>query len=148
MLSVLTLTFVLVIVCIIIHYESLTAITAMRQRYENIHRRWIIVLIHWAIVTHIVEISVFACGYAILNQFDSAGMLLHSAGSRSDDYLYFSAVAYTSLGFGDITPDGPLRFTVVVETLTGLLLIAWTASLVFVEMQSSWNRDKKEPRTD
>ncbi len=37
---------------------------------------------------------------------------------------------YTSLGFGDIVPLSNGRLLVVVETLTGLVLIAWTATRV------------------
>ncbi|MCA9111260.1 MAG: two pore domain potassium channel family protein, partial [Planctomycetaceae bacterium] len=59
-------------------------------------------------------------------------------GQSSTDYGYFSFVAYTSLGFGDITPKGPVRFMTALETLTGLILIAWTASFIFLQMQVNW----------
>lgn len=54
------------------------------------------------------------------------------------DYVYYSIVAYTSLGLGDIVPDGALRILTGVEALTGLILIGWTTSVLFVEMQRFW----------
>ena len=59
-----------------------------------------------------------------------------------DDCVYYSFVAYTSLGFGDIVPVGPLRFLTAMETLTGLVLIAWTASFMYVQMNRFWNNDE------
>jgi hypothetical protein len=40
---------------------------------------------------------------------------------------------------GDIQPHGDLRFLTGIESLTGLVLITWTASFLFVEMQRFWN---------
>ncbi len=56
------------------------------------------------------------------------------------DSVYFSFTTYTTLGFGDITPFGHLRHLVGIEALTGLVLITWSASFLFIEMQRLWNR--------
>ena len=53
-------------------------------------------------------------------------------------FLYFSAETYTSLGFGDIFPIGPLRIVCGIETLNGLLLIGWSASFTYVFMEHFW----------
>ena len=52
--------------------------------------------------------------------------------------MYFSAETYTSLGFGDVTPDGPVRLLVGAETLNGLLLIGWSASFLCISMERFW----------
>ena len=57
------------------------------------------------------------------------------------DTSYYSFVVYTSLGFGDITPVGPIRFMTNLETMTGLVMIAWTASFLFMQMQKYWDED-------
>ena len=59
------------------------------------------------------------------------------------DSVYFSAETFTSLGFGDIVPSGPLQLIVGSETLIGLLLIGWSASYAFVAMERFW---AEEPR--
>ncbi|MSQ99467.1 MAG: two pore domain potassium channel family protein, partial [Xanthomonadales bacterium] len=42
-------------------------------------------------------------------------------------------------GFGDIQPFGDMRHLAGVEALTGILLITWTASFLYLEMQRNWN---------
>jgi len=59
--------------------------------------------------------------------------------------LYFSAETYTSLGYGDVVPTGPLRTLAGVEALNGLLLIGWSASFTYVAMQRFWG-DARAPR--
>jgi len=52
--------------------------------------------------------------------------------------MYFSAETYTSLGFGDMTPIGPIRLIAAVEALNGLLLIGWSASFTYISMEKFW----------
>jgi hypothetical protein len=55
------------------------------------------------------------------------------------DCVYFSFTNYTSLGYGDVEPLGDIRFTAGLESLTGLVLIGWTASFLYVEMSRFWH---------
>ena len=45
------------------------------------------------------------------------------------------------MGFGDITPEGPLRLLVGTEALVGLVLITWSASFSFIAMQYYWKAE-------
>jgi len=54
------------------------------------------------------------------------------------DPLYFSAVVYTTGGFGDIVPQGPIRLPAGSEVVTGVVLITGSASFIFLEMQRYW----------
>lgn len=54
------------------------------------------------------------------------------------DCVYFSFTTYTTIGFGDISPLGDLKYLTGLQALTGLVLISWTASFLFVEMQKYW----------
>ena len=56
------------------------------------------------------------------------------------DNVYFSYTSYTTLGMGDIDPFGHIRHLVGLESLVGLLLITWTASFLYLEMQRYWER--------
>ena len=58
------------------------------------------------------------------------------------DYVYLSATVYSTLGFGDLLPTGPLRFMVGVESVTGLLLITWSASFTYLEMIQYWRKER------
>ena len=56
------------------------------------------------------------------------------------DCAYFSFTIYTTLGFGDIVPHGNMRYLTGLESLTGLVLITWSASFLYYEMQRHWDR--------
>jgi len=57
------------------------------------------------------------------------------------DCAYFSFTSYTTLGFGDIVPIGDLRYLTGLESLTGLVLITWSASFLYLEMTRYWDQD-------
>lgn len=59
------------------------------------------------------------------------------------DFGYFSAVVYTTVGFGEIVPRGPVRGLTGAEGITGLTLITWSASFTFLEMQQHWRLDNR-----
>jgi hypothetical protein len=142
MLTVLLVTTGLVVLCVGIHYQSLVRLTKLRDYHFLRHRNRLNVLVLGALLAHVVELSCFSAGYWLLSDVWDYGDLLGVDDTESvHDYWYFSFVCYTSLGFGDITPTGSLRFMTALETLTGLVLIAWTASFIFLEMQMSWNAD-------
>jgi hypothetical protein len=56
-------------------------------------------------------------------------------------YLYYSGVIYTTLGLGDIQPEGHIRFITAMEALNGFLLITWSASFTFLAMGRLWTWD-------
>lgn len=134
---------VLVITCVGIHYFALVNLSQLRSATTPHPRRRLNVMVIGAIIAHVVELSCFAVGYYLIDLLNGPGGLMDANGQSSADYGYFSFVAYTSLGFGDITPQGPVRFMTALETLTGLILIAWTSSFIFLQMQSTWNQGQQ-----
>ena len=61
------------------------------------------------------------------------------------DTVYLSATTYTTLGYGDLTPTGNIRFLYGMESLTGLVLVTWSASLTFIELQRQWQGMRRKP---
>ncbi len=88
---------------------------------------------------HVVEILIYALGYYLAINMVALGSLEGARASGVLGYFYASAVFYTSLGFGDVLPNGHLRFIVSIEALNGLLLIAWSAAFIFAVMGKSWH---------
>lgn len=115
--------------CVAVHLVILLfGYRLVAPRLETIHRSAVGLFVLVAIVGHLLEITVFAAGYAVL--------ALPDGGSRFDEW-YHSAAAYTSLG--DSLPETrELRLMTAVEALTGLVLITWTASFTFLVMQRNW----------
>jgi len=89
-----------------------------------------------ALIAHLLEIALFAGAWWWLCSSGTAHLSV--AEPTPSDLFYFSGSTYTSLGYGDILPLGVARIFAVVEGVTGLVLIAWTASFTYVEMQRNW----------
>ena len=60
--------------------------------------------------------------------------------------LYFSAVTYTSLGYGDIVLDSRWRLLCGFEAIDGLVLFGVTTALLFIIFQRLWIVDPSKPR--
>jgi hypothetical protein len=54
--------------------------------------------------------------------------------------MYFSAITYTTVGYGDLVPLGALRFLAAVESLAGFVLVSWSASFTYLVMERFWGQ--------
>lgn len=57
--------------------------------------------------------------------------------------MNLAAVTYTTLGFGDLAPVGPLRFLAGTMARTGFVLITWSASFTYLEMSRDWRERER-----
>lgn len=80
--------------------------------------------------SHFVGAAVFAVGFWFGQEIGLGGFSKEPA-MQTMDFYYFSLINITTLGLGDIYPEGHLRFVAGVESLTGFLLISASASYVF-----------------
>lgn len=123
-----------------IHYEALYRISSVINRISVKPRVRILFGVFATLVAHVVEIWIFAFVYYFEHHGDNHSKFEGSFDGSLLDCAYFSFTTYTTLGFGDIQPLGELRFLTGIEALIGLLLITWTASFLFLEMQRHWNK--------
>ena len=128
----------LVAAAVIVHYEVIYRLAIYIPDLKIRNRFRVVVGIFGALIAHVIEIWLFAAGYYLMSNFEDYGTLQGNFGHTLIDCVYFSFVTYTSLGLGDITPTGEIRFLAGLEALTGLVLITWTASFLFIEMQKFW----------
>jgi len=131
-----------VAISVIVHYEFLYRITLYIPRMKIHHRFRIVMGVFGALIAHTFEIWIFAIAYYFMNRAQEWGSLSGQFTGSLMDCAYFSFTVFTTLGFGDIQPNGDLRYLTGVESLTGLVLITWTASFLFFEMQRHWGADK------
>jgi hypothetical protein len=89
-------------------------------------------------IAHLVEVSIYALTYEISIKYLKMGTLHGDNVNIYMEYLYYSLVTYTSLGIGDIYPEGHIRFITGIEALNGLMLITWSASFTFIVMKKLW----------
>jgi len=130
----------LVSLSILIHYEILYRLSLLIPKLTIRPRFRVVLGLFGAMCAHVVEVWIFALGYYYMVHIGKFGDLMGNFTGTLADCGYFSFTTYTSLGLGDITPHGHIRFLVGLEGLTGFVLITWTASFMFLEMQKFWNR--------
>jgi hypothetical protein len=128
----------IVITCVVLHYEVLNWLTGWLKRIKLRPRRHILVLIFAILGIHVVEVWVFGGGYYYLISGSGHGSLVADHAIGFLDCIYFSAVCFTTLGLGDVIPVGAVRFLTGTEALTGFVLVTWSASFTFVEMERFW----------
>lgn len=127
----------LMAICVAIHAGGVTW-ALRRLRMRQVHPQgfwpgtWLFILIAtWMILLHLVEISVWAVWFFSRGAIDD----LQSA-------FYFSAVTYTTTGYGDVVLAQPWRLAGGIEALTGILMCGWTTGFFFAVVNRLY-----EPRT-
>ncbi len=138
---------VLVVLTVVIHYESLRLLSGHLDALTlpvRVRARMVLVMLA-IFLTHIVEVLIFALGYIVAARAFGMGTLIGETEASFQDFVYYSLVSYTSLGLGDIFPTGGLRLITGIEALTGLLMITWSASFTFLYMQRFWKLGRNGP---
>lgn len=123
---------------VLVHYEVLMRITLWIPQMRIKHQFRIVIGVVAALFAHTVEIVIYAYAYYLMHHAEKFGQLTSQFDGSLMDCIYYSFTVFTTLGFGDIEPVGHIRFLTGVESLTGLVLITWTASFLFIEMQRNW----------
>lgn len=130
-------------VCSLSIYELLRYVWNALPQMTMMPRKRVLLVIGTVFFGHIFNIWVFGMVYYGLTQFNMG--TLSGASVIRGDYvvnffgcLYFSAVSYSTLGLGDVTPEGALRMIAGVEALSGFILIGWTVTFTYLAMEKFW----------
>ncbi len=120
-------------IAVLVHYFFLHRATCWLQHSVIPHHFRIIFVVLSSLLAHMSEIILFAIVYYFLqsSQIDGLGHLTGNFSGSFRDSIYYSAITYTTLGFGDIIPVGNIRIVTALEALLGLILIAWTATFIY-----------------
>jgi Ion channel len=122
---------------VLLHYEGLLFTSRGLARMSGRRRLKVLYAIISLLMLHMAEIWVFGLALWLLLLSPASGTLGPGA-VHMLDYIYFSAITFTTVGFGDLVPHGPIRFLSGMEALTGFVLIAWSASFTYLEMERFW----------
>src|SRR5262245_57005530 len=113
--------FSLMALCVTIHAAGVAwALLWLRRHPGPGQRFWpdtslFVLVAAWMVLLHLFEISAWALFY-----------LWRGAISELQSALYFSAVTYTTTGYGDIVLPEEWRLFGGVEALTGILMCGWS----------------------
>lgn len=116
------------IVSVGLHYEILETLNRRISRFLG--RLRVLITLLCLMVLHMLEIGIFALVYWLLSFEPEFGEI--AAIESSYDYIYYSSIVYTTVGFGDLYPIGPVRIVTAIESLIGLVLITWSATFIFI----------------
>ena len=113
---------VIVTVCVVLHYEALRFLS--RTVGVHVHKRiGVLVVMLGLLLVHIAEISIFALGYKALQVYAELGCIAGLNEKNLFEFIYFSSVVFTTVGFGDLIPIDPIRVLTAAEGLVGLAMI-------------------------
>lgn len=130
-------------VTIAFHYEVMRELVRWAPRLSGNRRRRTVLAVLVLFMAHVLEIWWFAIAhYASVEWFD-IGRLEGEFSGAIREYAYYSAITYTTVGYGDVIPKGEIRIVAGLEALTGLLTIAWSAAFTVFFLERLWARESK-----
>jgi voltage-gated potassium channel Kch len=137
--SKLLIAWLLMALCVSVHAMGMTV--SLRMLNQMVVRivapfwfsTWMLIRIAgWAILLHLLEIAFWAFFYAWKNAVPD----LTTA-------LYFSAVTYTTTGYGDVVLPNQWRLVGGVEALTGIIMCGWSAAFFFAVVNQMNQKPKR-----
>jgi Ion channel len=143
MLTKLIIAWCLMALCVTIHATGLTAVFTLLKGKSAViegHFWWatgtLICVAAWTILMHLLQIAVWAIFY-VLNH----GM------PDVQTAFYFSAITYTTTGYGDLVLPKEWRIVGGVEALTGILMCGLSTGLFFAVFTKVFglNRGNSQP---
>lgn len=136
MLLIVLITMFAVMFSIGLHYFALLSITRLLSHFHGTHPASIVLALLLAVFAHLLEIVVFGIAWQVMYSIELITFSIEEPTFL--DLIYFSGTTYTTIGYGDIILTGNGRIMAVVEGVMGLVLIAWTASFTYYEMNRKW----------
>jgi hypothetical protein len=143
MVAALAISGLLIVITTAVQFEAMMLVARLQRLWNLPSRLEAVALVVVAFAAHLVHIALYAAVYAWMHIDPGWGALGGQIGATIEDFIYFSATCYTTLGFGDVFPTGPMRIVAGLEGLNGLVLIAWSASFTFIAVQDRWG-DRQE----
>lgn len=145
-LTVVLVTTITVGLVVVFHYEVIQLLNrwfpAQHRKLlgEIRHRPVILATMFILLFAHVVEVWLFGGafwlllsqeGYGAISGYNHIGLL---------DCVYFSAATYSTVGWGDLSAAGHIRFLAGTEALVGFMMITWSASFSYLIMARAWGR--------
>jgi hypothetical protein len=131
----------LMALCVVIHAAGVVwGLRTFGRLFDTRLRFWrgtglFILIFIWIVLLHLTEISVWAAYYS-----------WRDAIPDPQSALYFSAVTYTTTGYGDIVLPEEWRLLGAIEALTGILMCGWSTGFYFAlvnRVYAAWARTDK-----
>lgn len=133
---------------VVMHYEGLVAIG---RHYARLRRQTkgplpgrgtVLKVLAGLFALHVAEIWLFGLTYWALLRWPAVGGIDGVESAQLFELVYLSAMTFTTVGYGDVSPVGPIRFLAGTEALIGFMLITWSASFTYLHMARHWREEE------
>ena len=126
--------------CFFVHLATLQRLAHRVNRAGPPMRHPLMVVLLTLFAAHLFEVLLYALALSVLDWAEYGSLTGAVVGGPGwfVDHFYFSIASYTTLGIGDIVPQGDIRLMAGIEALNGLVLVAWSASFTYLVMERLW----------
>src|SRR3954469_23328651 len=100
----------IVAVVVLLHYEGLRWLSRRLATMPGVRHRKVLVGVYAVILLHVAEIWLFGASFWAVLQAPDSGSISGAHAASLLDAVYLSATTFSTLGFGDLAPIGPVRF--------------------------------------
>jgi hypothetical protein len=126
---------ILMVVAIAFHYWSIGQLFHCLPKQCDHHSHFLrsLSVLFLLVCVHLIEIIWFAGGLYVSSEWLRLGALGNNVDASFMNFFYHSAVTYSTLGLSAI-PVGHLKFMTALESLTGIILLTWSATFFYSVM--------------
>ncbi len=114
---------------VVFHYEVIQALNGWCSRRQSRpgggsrNRPIILITMFVLLLAHVAEVWLFGATFWWFLHQDGYGEISGYPVVNLLDCIYFSATAYTTVGWGDLAATGHIRFLAGTEALVGFMMI-------------------------
>jgi hypothetical protein len=105
---------------VLTHFHASDRARPWREGYAHERGLTVVAMVFGLLALHAMEITAYAVLYTVLGQFPG----------DFETALYFSGSTFTTLGYGDVTPNADHRLLAAAEGVMGLILIGWSTAIL------------------
>ena len=106
-------------------------IAGSRSHLDRVFEVGRVVLIMYLVA--IVEVLIWGAAYLALGTVEGI-----------EKAIYFSAVTFTTLGYGDVVLDGSRRLLSAIEAVNGIIMFGWSTAIVIAVVQRVYSRQEAD----
>lgn len=122
------------------HMIGLETLRRLKPKQDE-HRYLGLLVTFWGLaLIHLMEIGLAAGVLAYLLSNPEYGSLSEGFGSTVTDYIYFAGVSFATLGYTQLTAHGAIRLLVMTLSLSGFMLITWSATFIYTLWGESFRK--------
>ncbi|MFW6413597.1 MAG: ion channel [Oceanicaulis sp.] len=130
----------------VFHHYSLIVLMRVLPGWAHTHKLRAMPIFGGMAVVHALEILAFAGVYVLLTATLWPDSFSPSFAGSFEDYVYFSAVMYTTLGYAPFDAEGPMRLIAAGQSLLGFMTLTWSATFLYSMCSDEWHEEAERSK--